>query len=95
MQEKARSDNVTARKKKKTIKLHLEEMSSLNITYPFEDHSSPVRMMLPRQRARGRVGPQVREGSINQYNKKGVTSQLNSLLFKGSTRAECFVKREN
>lgn len=77
------------------IKFHLEEMSSLHITYPSEDYSSPVRMMLPRQRAKGRAGPQVREGSINPYNEKGGTSQLNSLLFKGSTRAECFVKREN
>lgn len=95
MQEKAKHDNVTCRKKKKKIKFHLEEMSSQHITYPFEDYSSPAKMMLPRQRARGRVGPRDREGSTNQYNEKGITLWLNSLLFKGNTRAECFVKREN
>lgn len=92
---KKRQGVIMSLPEKKMIKFHLEKMSSLHITYPFEDYSSPVWMMLPRQRAKGRAGPQVREGSINPYNEKGVTSQLNSLLFKGSTRAECFVKREN
>ena len=94
MQEKAMHDNVTAGKKK-MIKFHLEEMSSRHITYPFEDDGSPAKMMLPRQRARGRAGPCDREGSTDRCNEKGITLQLNSLLFKGSTRAECFVKREN
>lgn len=55
MQEKAMHNNDTAGGK--MIKFHLEEMSSLHITYPFEDDSSPAKMMLPRQRARGRAGP--------------------------------------
>jgi hypothetical protein len=38
------------------IKFHLEKMSSLLITYVFENYMSLITMMPPRQKARRRVG---------------------------------------
>lgn len=78
------------------LKFHLKEMSSLSITFPVEGYISVIRMMPPKERAPRRVGPK-RQGRKLKADimKKGITLQLNSLLFKGSTRAKCFVQREN
>ena len=71
-------------------------MSSLPITFPVEGYISVFRMMPPKERAQRRVG-QKRQGRKLKADimKKGITLQLNSLLFKGSTRAKCFVQSEN
>ena len=78
------------------LKFYLKEMSSLPITFPVEGYISVFRMMPPKERAQRRVGQkrQVRKLKADIM-KKGITLQLNSLLFKGSTRAKCFVQREN
>ena len=77
------------------LKFHLKGMSSLPITFPVEGYISVVRMMPPKK-AHRRVGQKRQGRKLNaDIMKKGITLQLNSLLFKGSTRAKCFVQREN
>ena len=66
------------------LKFYLKEMSSLPITFPVEGYISVFRMMPPKERAQRRVG-QKRQGRKLKADimKKGITLQLNSLLFKG------------
>lgn len=78
------------------LPFYSEEMSSLRVIFPVKGYSSLVQNDATETKSKEK-GWAERQGRKLKPNimKKGITLQLNSLLFKGSTRAKCFVQREN
>lgn len=79
MQRQMKHYNIIA---EQMLKFHLEEMSSLHITFPVEGYIGVIRMMPPRQRAKRRLGLKIGKEARGRYNEKGNNLTAKQLTFQ-------------